>query len=138
ARGTPYEETPYNTGRVPGTTNFVETLPVKVTESVLKRGQERFTIYCAVCHGALGDGKGVTAKYGMVAMANFHDKRLVEMPDGEIFNTITYGKNLMGSYGSQVPIADRWAIIAYVRALERSRLGIIDDVPEQFRSQFKK
>jgi len=102
---------------------------VLVTEALLKRGQERYGIYCAPCHAAAGDGKGITSKYGMVAMANFHDKRLVLMPDGEIFNTITYGKTLMGAYGAQIPINDRWAIVAYIRALQRSRLATTDDVP---------
>ena len=74
----------------------------------------------------------------MIAMANFHDARLVKMPDGEIFNTITYGKNLMGAYGPNVTLPDRWAIIAYVRALERSRLASLDDVPEGLRSTLKK
>ena len=83
-------------------------------------------------------GKGITSKYGMIAMANFHDARLVKMPDGEIFNTITYGKNLMGAYGPNVTLTDRWAIIAYVRALERSRLASLDDVPEGLRSTLKK
>ena len=134
----PFEDNPLNTGRVPGTTNFVETIPLSVTEQLLARGQQRYTINCAPCHGATGDGKGITSKYNMLAMANFHDLRLVKMPDGEIFNTITYGKNLMGGYGPNVTITDRWAIVAYVRALERSRLASIDDVPEALRSSLKK
>jgi mono/diheme cytochrome c family protein len=133
-----FEDQPLNTGRVPGTTNFVETIPLPVTEKLLKRGQERFQIYCAVCHGAGGDAKGVTSKYQMVGMANFHDKRLVSMPAGEIFNTITHGKNLMGAYGGQIDRDDRWAIIAYVRALQRSRLASLEDVPEAMRSTLKK
>jgi mono/diheme cytochrome c family protein len=134
----PFEDNPLNTGRVPGTTNFVETLPLPVTEQLLARGQQRYTINCAPCHGASGDGKGITSKYQMLAMANFHDVRLVKMPDGELFNTITYGKNLMGGYGPNVTIADRWAIVAYVRALERSRLASLDDVPESQRSTLRK
>ena len=134
----PFEDNPLNTGRVPGTTNFVETLPFPVTERLLTRGQQRYTINCAPCHGAAGDGKGITSKYNMLAMANFHDARLVKMPDGEIFNTITYGKNLMGAYGANVTITDRWAIIAYIRALERSRLASLDDVPEALRSTLRK
>jgi len=134
----PFEDNPLNTGRVPGTTNFVETLPFPVTERLLTRGQQRYTINCAPCHGAAGDGKGITSKYNMLAMANFHDARLVKMPDGEIFNTISYGKNLMGAYGANVTITDRWAIIAYIRALERSRLASLDDVPEALRSTLRK
>ena len=134
----PFEDNPLNTGRVPGTTNFVETLPLPMTEQLLARGQQRYAINCAPCHGATGDGKGITSKYQMLAMANFHDARLVKMPDGEIFNTITYGKNLMGAYGPNVTITDRWAIVAYVRALERSRLALLEDVPEPLRAGLKK
>ena len=134
----PFEDNPLNTGRVPGTTNFVETIPLPVTEQLLARGQQRYAINCTPCHGASGDGKGITSKYNMLAMANFHDVRLVKMPDGEMFNTITYGKNLMGGYGPNVTITDRWAIVAYVRALERSRLASLDDVPEAMRSTLRK
>src|SRR6185503_7947984 len=109
----PFEDNPLNTRRVPGTTNFVETIPLPVTEQLLARGQQRYIINCAPCHGASGDGKGITSKYNMLAMANFHDARLVKMPDGEIFNTITHGKTLMGGYGLNVTIADRWPILAY-------------------------
>ena len=134
----PFEDNPLNTGRVPGTTNFVETIPLPVTEQLLARGQQRYAINCAPCHGTTGDGKGITSKYNMIAMANFHDVRLVKMPDGEMFNTITYGKNLMFGYGPNVTITDRWAIVAYVRVLERSRLGSLDDVPEAQRSALRK
>ena len=138
ARGTFYEENEVNTGHIPGTTNFVETIPVPVTVTLLARGQQRYNINCAPCHGPAGDGKGITSKYGMVAMANFHDARLVKMSDGEIFNTITYGKNLMGAYGANVTIPDRWAIIAYVRAIQRSQLATLEDVPEPMRAALKK
>lgn len=138
ARGTHYENSPFNTGKIPGTTNWVELLPTPVTETLLARGQDRYTINCSVCHGALGDGKGITSKYGMLTTANLHDLRLVKMSDGEIFNTITHGKNLMGAYASQLSIEDRWAVIAYVRALQRSRLAQIDDVPAGDREKMTK
>jgi hypothetical protein len=133
ARNTPYQDLPVYTGREPGTTNFVTFMPLPVTTGLLARGQERYAIHCAMCHGAAGDGKGITAKYQMVNMANFHDPRLVAMTDGEIFNTITHGKNLMGAYGANVKPDDRWAIIAYVRALQRAHLATIEDVPEPAR-----
>ena len=118
-----------NTGRVTGTTNFVDTNPLPVNEALLQRGHERFDIYCAPCHGRLGDGNGITKKIGvMPAVANLHDQRIVEMADGEIFNTITHGKGLMGAAGPLVPTPDRWAIIAYVRALQLSWLGTKDDL----------
>jgi len=134
----PFEDNALNSGRVTGTTNFVETIPLPVTEQLLARGQQRYAINCTPCHGASGDGKGITSKYNMLAMANFHDARLVKMPDGEMFNTIAYGKNLMGGYAANISITDRWAIVAYVRALERSRLASLDDVPEAQRSTLRK
>jgi mono/diheme cytochrome c family protein len=133
-----YEDSPVTTGRVPGTTNFVPVNPVPITRELLERGQQRYQINCMPCHGPDGDGKGITSKYGMVGMANFHDQRLINMADGEIFNTITHGKNLMGAYGPNVEVQDRWAIIAYVRALERSQLATAEDVPEAERAPFSK
>ncbi len=138
AREDRYEDLPVNTGRVTGTTNFVETIPVEVTAKLLARGQQRFNINCSPCHGAQGDGNGVVKKLGLATVASLHDKRIVELPDGEIFNTITYGKNTMGPYGANVTVDDRWAIISYVRALQLSRLGSIDDVPESMRASLKK
>ena len=125
-----FEDSPVNTGHITGTTNFIETNPLPVDEALLQRGRERFDIYCAPCHGRLGDGNGITKRVGvMPAVANLHDKRIVELTDGEIFNTITYGKNTMGAYGPLVPAPDRWAIVAYLRALQLSWLGSKDDLP---------
>lgn len=138
ARGSHYADNEVNTGRIPGSTNFVAFIPVPVTKELMARGHQRYDINCAPCHGKVGDGKGITTKYNMVAVANFHDLRLVSMADGEIFNTITHGKNLMGSYGANVEIEDRWAIIAYIRALQRSRLATIDDVPAPNRAVLNK
>ena len=99
----PFEDSPVNTGCITGTTNFVATNPLPVTPALLQHGREQFEIYCTPCHGALGDGNGITKKLGvMPAVANLHDKRIVEMADGEIFNTITHGKGLMGAYGPMV------------------------------------
>jgi mono/diheme cytochrome c family protein len=134
----PYEDSPVNTGMITGTTNWLPVNPLPVTRQLLERGQQRYQINCLPCHGPVGDGKGITSKYGMVGMANFHDKRLIDMCDGEIFNTITHGKNLMGAYGANVTVEDRWAIITYVRALQLSQLATAEDVPENYRSTFKK
>jgi hypothetical protein len=124
-----YEDSPAITGKISGTTNFVETNPLFVNEILLARGHQRFDIYCAPCHGQLGDGNGITKKIGDIpAVANLHDKRIVEMPDGEIFNTITFGKNTMGAYGPIVPVQDRWAIVADLRALQLSWLGSTNDL----------
>ena len=134
----PYEDAPVNTGKISGTTNFVDTIPLPVTARLMERGQQRFGIYCAPCHGAQGDGKGITSKLGMTVIADLHDggtRKVPQQPDGQIFNTITYGKNLMGAYGGIVTVEDRWAIIAYLRALQRSHLASIDDVPADERSR---
>jgi mono/diheme cytochrome c family protein len=135
----PYEDSPINTGHVTGTTNFIETNPMPITAELLKRGQQRFTINCTPCHGATGEGKGITQKIGaMAVVANLHDKRIVELPDGELFFVITNGRNLMGAYGANVTVEDRWAIIAYLRALQLSRLGAVDDLPQELRRTLKK
>lgn len=105
-------------------------MPLEVTPEFLLRGQERYTINCSVCHGATGAGNGITSKYGLVGIANLHQTRIRDMADGEIFNTITHGKNTMMGYGDRIQVQDRWAIIAYIRALQKSQGGAtINDVP---------
>ena len=138
ARGTPYEDTPVNTGRLTGVTNFVDTIPLRVDAQLMARGKERYAISCLPCHGPQADGNGVTKKWGMAVVANLHDPRIVKMPDGEIFSIITSGKNLMGAYGANIAINDRWAIIAYLRALHLSKVATLEDVPAELRSTLKK
>jgi mono/diheme cytochrome c family protein len=134
-----YQDVPVNTGRITGTTNFVGTNPLVVNAAMLRRGREQFNIYCTPCHGGLGDGNGITKKIGvMPAVANLHDRRIIEMTDGEIFNTITHGKGLMGAYGATVAAQDRWAIIAYTRALQLSWLGSPDELTAEQRAALKK
>ena len=124
-----FEDSPVNSGRVAGTTNFVEINPLAVTAELLQRGRDRFDIYCAPCHGRLGDGNGITKKIGvMAAVANLHDKRIVELTDGEIFNTVSNGKGVMGAAGPLLPVEDRWAVIAYLRGLQLSWLGTTNDL----------
>jgi mono/diheme cytochrome c family protein len=133
-----FEDSPVNTGLVTGTTNFVETNPLPVNDALLQRGHERFDIFCAPCHGRLGDGNGVTKKIGdMPAVANLHEKRIVEMADGDIFNTVTRGKGLMGAAGPLLPAQDRWAVIAYLRALQLSWLGTTNDLPANEQAALK-
>ena len=131
----PFQDHPLNTGRQAGNTNFIETIPLPVTEQLVERGQERYSISCAVCHGPLGDGKGITTRFGMAIVANLHDPRIVRQTDGEMFNVITHGRGLMGPYGDKIDINDRWAIVAYVRALQLARLGAPEDVPADIRSK---
>ena len=134
-----HENAPANTGFIAGTTNFVAYNQLPITSELLKRGQQRFTINCTPCHGALGDGNGITKKIGaMAVVANLHDKRIVEMNDGELFYVISKGRNLMGAYEGNVTIEDRWAVIAYLRALQLARLGTPDDLPQDLRASLKK
>jgi mono/diheme cytochrome c family protein len=106
-------------------------MPFEITPEWIGRGRERFTINCAVCHGATAAGTGIAGKFGLVAIANLHQDRIRQMADGEIFNTITNGKNTMMGYGDRIQVQDRWAIIAYVRALQKSQGGAaIKDVPD--------
>jgi len=135
----PFEDSPINTGRVPGVTNFVEVNPLSINGELLKRGQQRYTINCSPCHGQLGDGNGITKKIGAMAIVgNLHERRIVEMTDGELFYVITNGRNNMGSYGPTVTTEDRWAIVAYLRALQLSQLGTLDEVPQELRPMLKK
>lgn len=135
----PYEDSPVNTGHITGGTNFVELNPMPITAELMERGQQRFTINCSPCHGGLADGNGITKKIGaMLVVANLHEKRMVEMPDGEIFYVITNGRNNMGAYGPSITVEDRWAIIAYLRALQLAQLGSVDDLPPELRGTLKK
>lgn len=111
---------------------FAAGMPAQLTVDLqfLQRGRDRFQIYCTPCHGALGDGNGMTKKYGMGATPSYHDDRLRNMPDGEIFNTITNGKNTMMPYADKLVPEDRWAVVAYVRALQRAAQGTAADVTD--------
>ncbi len=120
----------YRGALLPQDTDWYRGFPdgVTVDMDLLDRGQKRFTLFCSPCHGQLGDGNGITRQY-LMNPANLTDERIVAMSEGEIFNTITNGKATMRGYGDRVPVADRWAIIAYVRALQRAAHGTIEDVP---------
>ena len=124
-----FEDSPVNTGRETGTTNFIANNPLPMSLALIERGHDRFDIACAPCHGKIGDGNGITKKLNLMpAVANLHDKRIVVMTDGEIFNTITHGKSTMGAVGPLLATPDRWAVIAYLRALQLSRLGTKADL----------
>ncbi len=113
-------------------------IPLEVTRELMERGQQRFNITCAMCHGATAAGNGITKQYGLATVVTLQDDRIRKMADGEIFNTITNGKNTMMAYGPNIIVADRWAIIAYLRALQRSQNAAIADVPEDHRAQLEK
>jgi mono/diheme cytochrome c family protein len=106
-------------GTVPGTKN----------EALLERGRQRYGIYCQPCHDARGDGKGILFERGNVPTASFHQDKILKYPDGQIFDVITNGTGLMSGYRWPIPPADRWAIIGYVRELERKRLASAAGTP---------
>ncbi len=107
------------TGRVNG--ELIATFPFTVTQATVERGQERFAIFCAPCHGLLGDGQGIITEYGMRVPASFHDPELRDQPAGYYFEVITDGTRVMPSYSTRILPADRWAIVAYIRALQLSQ-----------------
>jgi mono/diheme cytochrome c family protein len=113
-------------------------IPMQITRDLLRRGQQRFNITCAMCHGATAAGNGITKQYGLTTVVTLQDDRIRKMADGEIFNTITHGKNTMMAYGPTITVDDRWAIIAYLRALQRSQAATIADVPPEHRADLEK
>lgn len=116
--------------------NFkLKVMPVTLDYALLARGQKLFTTYCQVCHGGFGDGKGITVNYGQAQPANYHIQRLMEATDGYLYQVMSEGKGLMGPYGPSIKPQDRWAIVAYVRALQRAGTGTIQDVPENMREE---
>jgi mono/diheme cytochrome c family protein len=120
----------FNTGTMGD--SFGDGIPIEVTEQLLKRGQERYNIHCIVCHGGAGAGNGIVRAYGLATVVGIVDERVRALPDGQLYHTITNGKNTMGAYGPNIAVEDRWAIVAYVRALQRTQIGKLADLsPEQ-------
>lgn len=111
------------------------TNPVELTMEIMERGRDRYNIYCSVCHGLAGDGNGIimTGRYGYVPAPTFHSELLRAREDGYFFDAISRGVRSMPAYGQQVAVADRWAITAYIRALQRSQNASPADVPENQR-----
>lgn len=101
--------------------------------ALVKRGQQRFDIYCSVCHGYGGDGDGMVVQRGFPHPPSFHEKRLIAAPDRHFVEVITNGHGVMYSYADRVAVRDRWAIAAYIRALQKSRMGSLADVPPKLR-----
>lgn len=129
ARGNLREDDVYYTGKLNG--EVIHELPSQVTldKALLDRGQQRFNIYCAPCHSTLGDGNGTVVQRGFKRPASYHDPRLRNIGIGYFYDVITNGFGQMPDYSAQVAPADRWAIAAYIRALQLSQGATIDDVP---------
>jgi mono/diheme cytochrome c family protein len=109
--------------------------PLPVSEKLLQRGQERYKIFCAPCHGLQGDGNGMAAVRGMKHPPSYHIDRLRQAPNGYFYDVMTNGFGAMFSYSERIPPSDRWAIIAYVRALQLSRNAKTSDLPESLRQK---
>ena len=143
ARGAVLGERAIELGKVDGDA-WVEAIPVAMSMPLLERGRQRYEIYCSPCHGLSGYGDGMVAKRAdqlqegtWTPPTSFHTDLVRERPAGHLFNTISNGIRNMPSYGSQIPVEDRWAIVAYLRALQRSQNATIDDVPADLQAQLR-
>jgi mono/diheme cytochrome c family protein len=121
------------TGKVDGMP--VTEFPFAITRKELDRGEDRFNIYCAPCHSRLGDGRGMVVQRGHRQPPSFHIDRLRQAPPGYVFDVITSGFGAMPDYRSQLTVEDRWAVVAYLKALQLSQNGTMADVPEAERGQ---
>jgi mono/diheme cytochrome c family protein len=133
ARGQLRSDEHLYTGKEGG--KLVDTFPFPVTRAVLARGQERFNIFCAPCHDRMGMGQGMVVRRGYRAPPSMHIDRLRQMPAGHLFDVMTNGFGVMPDYVQQIQPEDRWAIVAYIRALQLSQHATLADVPEDQRQQ---
>jgi mono/diheme cytochrome c family protein len=125
ASATPQQQTAGATGSQ--ATNFpddIDTFPLPVTQEVVERGRQRYEIFCSACHGFTGNGDGMIVRRGFRRAASFNDDRLRQAPVGHFFDAMTNGWGAMPSYAAQIPVQDRWAIIAYIRALQMSQQNL--------------
>jgi mono/diheme cytochrome c family protein len=132
ARGQLREDRHLDEGVVDG--KPAETFPMPITDEVMKRGQERFNVFCSPCHGRTGAGNGMIVQRGFRQPPSYHEDRLRNAPVGYFFDVMSHGFGAMQDYSSQVPIADRWAIAAYIRALQLSQRATVEDVPADRRA----
>jgi len=135
ARGRLQEDELLATGKVNG--QLSDTFPFPITAGVLSRGRERFDVFCAPCHDRTGSGDGMIVRRGFKRPPSYHIDRLRDMPAGYFFDVITNGFGAMSDYRSQIPERDRWAIVAYVRALQLSQHATIEDVPPSERPKLE-
>lgn len=135
ARGGLKHDEHFYYGRVDG--ELAETIPFPVSREVLERGRERFDIFCTPCHGGLGNGEGMIVQRGFRRPPSFHEQRLRDMPVGHFFDVVTNGFGTMIDYSSRVSPEDRWAIAAYIRALQLSQNASLDDVPPSERQRLQ-
>ena len=117
--------------------NYVSRIPLEVTHKFIHRGQQRFNIYCAPCHSRAGDGKGIVVKRGFLPPPSFHEQKVINFADGYIYDVISNGVRNMPDYKKQIPVMDRWAIVAYVRALQKTQMATINDIPKDKLNELK-
>ena len=134
ARGHLNEDTLYYTGKGPDTKPAKE-FPMPVTKELIQRGEQRFNIYCTPCHDRTGNGNGMIVRRGYRRPPTYHSDRLREQPNGYFYDVITNGFGAMPDYAAQIEPQDRWAIVAYIRALQLSQQASINDVPAEARGQ---
>lgn len=135
ARGHLDEDEAFYTGKIG--TNLVTTFPIPITRETLERGRERFEIYCSVCHGRTGEGNGMIIQRGFPVPPSYHIDRLRQAPVGHFFDVMTQGYGIMYSYAERVEPADRWAIAAYIRALQLSHNVKFAELPPAERAQLE-
>lgn len=136
ARGHLDDDTAFYQGKGPDG-KFVNEFPFTVTKQVIQRGQSRFNVYCSPCHDRLGNGDGMIVRRGYRKPPSYHIDRLRSVPNGYIYDVITNGFGAMPDYAAQIPPSDRWAIVAYVRALQLSQNASLNDVPANARGQLQ-
>ncbi len=136
ARGTLNEDEHLYTGRVNG--ELARTFPFDITAEVLARGRERYDIYCAPCHSVTGDGNGTIVRKGFPPPPSLHTDDLRFATPGQIFDTITNGTSEMPDYSQEVPVQDRWAIVAYIRALQLSQHADVNTLPQPDREALER
>jgi mono/diheme cytochrome c family protein len=137
ARGQLKEDDAFYRGVDAKTQKPLSKMPIELTAAVIRRGQERFNIYCTPCHDKTGSGHGLVVQHGFPPPIDLTSDRVRNMPDGEIFQTITHGVRNMPGYGLQVAEQDRWAIISFLRVLGRSQHGVLADVPAELRDKIE-
>jgi mono/diheme cytochrome c family protein len=133
ARGMLREDEHLYQGKIDG--QLTDVFPMPVTAEVMARGRERFNVFCSPCHGRTGQGNGMVVQRGFRAPPSFHQERLRSAPVGYFFDVQTHGFGAMPDHAAQVPVADRWAIAAFIRALQFSQRATIDDVPADRRAE---
>jgi mono/diheme cytochrome c family protein len=137
AQGQLRDDEGFYEGTAGGPNKYVAKAPIAVDERTLRHGRERFNIYCTPCHDQTGSGQGLVVKRGYPPPVGLTTDRVVNMPDGQIFWTMTHGVRNMPAYRKQVPVEDRWAIVSWIRVLQRSQNGTLADVPEEKKSQIE-